>query len=500
LSTKNYYDNTKNLLISTIPKWVWITVYILVVSVGIFYLRRRWAYDDPFITYRYADNLIHGLGFVYNPGERVLSTTTPLFTLILAGLGSLWNNIPRLANLIGILSIAAGGILFFDLARTLKSPLVGWIGLLLYPSFPLLLNTIGSETPLFLTLGLAAFAFYFRRNYTASAVCSALLILTRPDGILVPILLALEYLSHKPISTIPWKSVAIFLALTIPWFVFSWLYFGSPIPMTLMTKQHQGLMVISNPFAKGFLLVAKGYIRNYYNWIQVGIAVLGFFYFILRARQWFVFLLWAFAHFAAYSFLGVTSYFWYYAPLIPGFLTLIGLGVISLKEMMTYSTNAVNRLKPYANSLSHGIVAFFTLILFFTGYVNIAYHLGKLDSRYSIYRDVGLWLNQNTPEDTTLAMLEAGIIGYYSNRTIVDFAGLIRPSVAGFLSHNTTYEDAALFVVEKFSPSFVVLHQDLYPRLEESYIDDSCDRVKRFIGENYDYKMNIVIYQCDFTR
>jgi hypothetical protein len=145
-------------------------------------------------------------------------------------------------------------------------------------------------------------------------------------------------------------------------------------------------------------------------------------------------------------------------------------------------------------------VAFFTLILFFTGYVNIAYHLGKLDSRYSIYRDVGLWLNQNTPEDTTLAMLEAGIIGYYSKRTIVDFAGLIQPSVAGFLSHNTTYEDAALFVVEKFSPSYVILHQDLYPRLEESYIDDSCDRVKRFIGENYDYKMNIVIYQCDFIR
>ncbi len=33
----------------------------------------HWAYDDPFITFRYARNLRAGLGFVYNPGERVLS-------------------------------------------------------------------------------------------------------------------------------------------------------------------------------------------------------------------------------------------------------------------------------------------------------------------------------------------------------------------------------------------------------------------------------------------
>lgn len=42
----------------------------------------RWAYDDPFISYRYAENLTRGLGFVYNPGERILSTTTPLFTFL----------------------------------------------------------------------------------------------------------------------------------------------------------------------------------------------------------------------------------------------------------------------------------------------------------------------------------------------------------------------------------------------------------------------------------
>ena len=99
---------------------------------------RDWAYDDPFITFRYAENLARGLGFVYNPGERVLSTTTPLFALLLAILSHSGLDLPHLANLIGALSLALGGLALWDLARTWKTPLVGWVGLLLYPGFSLL--------------------------------------------------------------------------------------------------------------------------------------------------------------------------------------------------------------------------------------------------------------------------------------------------------------------------------------------------------------------------
>ena len=40
--------------------------------------------DDAFITFRYAQNLADGLGFVYNEGEQVLGTSTPMFTFVLA--------------------------------------------------------------------------------------------------------------------------------------------------------------------------------------------------------------------------------------------------------------------------------------------------------------------------------------------------------------------------------------------------------------------------------
>jgi hypothetical protein len=41
-------------------------------------------FDDTYITFRYSLNLASGHGFVYNLGEHVLGTTTPLWTLVLA--------------------------------------------------------------------------------------------------------------------------------------------------------------------------------------------------------------------------------------------------------------------------------------------------------------------------------------------------------------------------------------------------------------------------------
>src|SRR5687767_10254365 len=76
------------------------------------------AYDDPFITYRYAANLHDGLGFVYNPGERILSTTTPLYTLILATLGMVWADLPTVSNVLGLLCLTASACLLWDFLPT----------------------------------------------------------------------------------------------------------------------------------------------------------------------------------------------------------------------------------------------------------------------------------------------------------------------------------------------------------------------------------------------
>src|SRR5437016_10847074 len=83
--------------------------------------------EDFYITLRYAENLAHGHGFVYNPGERVLGTTTPLYTLYLAL--AAWMGLDA-ATWGKIANIAADGLgcwLIWRLGRTAGRPGAGLI-------------------------------------------------------------------------------------------------------------------------------------------------------------------------------------------------------------------------------------------------------------------------------------------------------------------------------------------------------------------------------------
>ena len=479
---------------------IWIWGYLFVVGGAIFIIRRDWVYDDPFITYRYASNLLHGSGLVYNPGERILSTTSPLFAVVLAMLAPLWDNFPTLANLISAFSIAAGGLLLYEIARQLDAPIVSWTSLLLYPISTLLLNTIGSETPLYIACCLASFAFYFRRNYPLTAIFAAAAVLTRPDGILVPALLCTDYLIRNRGSRgpVPWRSIALFAVIVVPWFIFLWIYFGSPIPATLAAKQGQGSMAISSKFPQGIVNIAKTYLDSWYSWLQAGLALTGCVYFALRARKWGLFLLWPVIYFAAYSLLGITSYFWYYAPLIPGFIVLIGLGItaVTLGAGSLLGQRGISR--PNARSLSRGLPVFLLLIIAIPMGTDAYIGSKKIDSRYSIYRKAGIWLQKNTPAGSLVGTLEVGVIGYYSERPMVDFAGLLQPPVAAYLQQETTYDDAALLAVEHYHPRYIVLNEGSLKKLEKNYISNYCTLDKRFEGSRFGVRANMAIFRCGF--
>jgi arabinofuranosyltransferase len=64
-----------------LPVQLWLMILLAVLARTIFWLKTGYTSDDAFITYRYVQNILAGNGFVYNPGERVLGSSTPLFTL-----------------------------------------------------------------------------------------------------------------------------------------------------------------------------------------------------------------------------------------------------------------------------------------------------------------------------------------------------------------------------------------------------------------------------------
>ena len=59
-----------------LPYLVLVGVLLLLV------IRRAWVTEDAYITFRVADNFIHGYGLTFNTIERVQAYTHPLWTLI----------------------------------------------------------------------------------------------------------------------------------------------------------------------------------------------------------------------------------------------------------------------------------------------------------------------------------------------------------------------------------------------------------------------------------
>ena len=418
-----------------------------------------------------------------------------------------------MATLVGALSLGVGALFLWDLAQSLQRaqseplrqpfdnaqdkvqdeiwriPGVGWAGLLLYPTFPLLVRTLGSETPLYLALILGTFAFYARRRYSLTALFATLAVLTRVDGLLIPAILGVDYL-FRIRGPIPWKAVLSFVGLLLPWFAFAWGYYGSPLPVTLFAKRQQGVMEISQRFAPGLwsLILAHG--QSWHYVVEGVLLVVGLIYAFRWARTWLIFLAWSVVYTISYTVLGVTRYFWYYAPLVPGIVAATGLGIVLVSQ-----ANIGDAIPIIRRALrGAGLVTVLLLTIFQVS--DLIRLPGFRDERYPAYRTVGDWLRVNTDPDITIGALEVGIIGYYAQRPMVDFSGLVQPEVARQFAPKTTYQDAALWAVDQYQPDFLVLHDGLFPRVEEGYTTGRCQPIQFFPGADFGYSQDLVVYDC----
>ena len=468
-----------------------LAVYVLLVTAILFVSFKDRVSDDPYITYRYAYNLVNRSVLEFNPGERVLSTTTPLFTLLLALSTILWHDIPHIAILIGAVSLPLGGICFYLLSTRWGNSAVGWTGLALYPGFLLLVSLLGFEHPLYLAFCLAAFVSFAGQNWMLTAVFAALASVTRPDGFLLSIVLACGYwiLYHK--AGFPWKALALFAAIVLPWYGFAWIYYGSPIPNTLFAKQQQGAMMISQRFSSGILTFGAAYAKSWPYLIEIGLAFTGLVNLILRARKWVIILVWAVIYYLAYSLLGVSRYPWYYAPLIPGLLILVGLGIDGLQYLAARSLPRFNRVR-FPQILTITLIS-----ILFVGQMLWLYNLrSQPDQRGITYRQAGEWIKENLPPESTVGALEVGVLGYYSDRNMIDFAGLIQPEVARHLTPQSTYQDSAFWSIKHYHPAYFVLYKGQFPLIEKTYAANKCQKIKVFRTTLDSEPAQLIIYSC----
>jgi hypothetical protein len=203
--------------------------------------------DDAYITYRYARNIVQGAGFVYNPGERVMGTTTPLYTLLMAGLSLLSGsgNYPAISIWVNALADGLTCALLVALGESLSGRRrVGIAAGALYAAAPFSVTFAigGMETSVFVLLLVLTARLYLRRQ-AAWALTASLALLTRPDALIFIGPLGLDFvvrwfISARRTAALPalLKPALAFFSPLLPWIIFATLYFGSPIPHSIAAK------------------------------------------------------------------------------------------------------------------------------------------------------------------------------------------------------------------------------------------------------------------------
>ncbi len=430
------------------------------------------AVDDAFITYRYAHNLATGHGFTYNPGDPVLSTTAPLWALAL-GAGALvlpdpssapGQSIPALANALSAVALAVGAVFLFLLGRRKDAPGVGVLSALFLVTGPLLWLSLGLETATFLALALGAVLAYRGGRLYLAAVLLALATLTRADGLVLAAVLAADYcrancqfaLRPAPTRRANWQfalrsalgAAALYVAVMLP--LLAWLTwrFGSPLPATLAAKRAQAELGITGFYAhttylEGLTILARARLAQTPLYLLFVPAIVIGLVALWRKAGWVRLLAaWGAAQLLGYTLLGVTPYYWYYAPLVPGLAAAAALGVVEGVRWLG-GMGIGESGKRGIGTVWAGLLL---LALVWSDWALVQALDGPLpppddvvskvlpEAKVDVYERAGRWLRANTPPGARVGVTEVGVMGYYAERPMVDFLGLLKPDVADALA------------------------------------------------------------------
>jgi hypothetical protein len=389
--------------------------------------------DDAFIFARYARNLVEGQGLVFNPGERVEGFTSMAWVLLLAGAGALGVDYVMAMRVLGI----ACALACVWLSHRLASQRMGmsWAAAAVVPvlvasAAPLACwSGAGLETLAF-ALAILCCLSAFEPDANARAgwsegSCASLCLLLRPEGVLVPIALAVVRLRHAGVrgSVRAWRCWGLPVIALAALSAFRLAYYGDLVPNTARAKDAAG----------GQWLLGWEYARYFfadYGSLPLWLALLGS-------------SLWHRAHFVAQaagalSLALIAATIWvggdglcmyrFFVPVLPLFALLLGQAADTVAGL---AASSVVRAR-VASALTLLIASLVAVDLASPDREDPQYGMYELQRRLEIprWREAGLWLARNTAADASVACVPIGAVGYYSRRVIRDMVGLTDRHIA----------------------------------------------------------------------
>lgn len=437
-----------------------VVVGVLVVCLPALYFHVSgdiWPEDDAYITYRYVQNACAGKGLVYNAGERVFGSSSPLFAVGLWGLKGLLPSvdIATLAVRFNVVPFLLSAFLLILLARCLTQ---AWVpaclagGMLLLNPFMLEVSLGGMESFWFVAFVLAALVLGVRGRLTAAFALAGVATLTRPEGVLCAAALA----ALLPWRRGPWRPLmrggAAYAAVLLLWGIPATLYYGSPIPHSLIAKSRplypltagtalREMLVLFRSWAVGDRPVSLPWLRSAVALLPATASLAGLGVAWRRRHRVAAFAILPLAlFFGFYAVSNPMIFPWYWPNLyVPGLLTLaVGLAmlwqqcrarlprsivVICLLLVAVFPLTRWQLLSVARKQRGPGV----------TGLGFVAPDRQASVVRILPYWIVGQWLSDRYPASTVIAAPEIGALGYAFHGKILDVCGLVSPAAIPYL-------------------------------------------------------------------
>lgn len=408
-------------------------LFVFIIFCAHQYFYHETIIDEAFISFRYARNWAEGHGPVFNQGERVEGYTNFL-TVALLTLGFKFvSHFDPLyfVKVIGVLSAIGQLILcvFLGFKIFKRAPWAGFLtafflscdGTFHFASFN------GLETQMFALFVTTSIYYDLKEGTVRTGAGSTffyfLCFLTRPDGVVFFALSRLYKLAQsvRASGKIPnsFFATGIVFMLAASAYVFAkYLFYGSIVPNTFFAKTGYET---SSRFLNGVFYILL-FLRDH---------PVSFFFFITFVPLYFKaaetkFLLFMFSGFTAYLFYVGGDWLQgsrFFVPLLPIFYTLIAYGLVCFSE-------AEGQAKRLTKAF-----AFFCVLAVLGGQVcatriTRAYALEKTEGYRRAHIPLAIYLKNALPPDATIALMDVGIVAYYTNRRIVDVMGLTDSYIA----------------------------------------------------------------------
>jgi hypothetical protein len=397
--------------------------------------------DDAWIHQTYARNLGQHGEFAFLPGVPSAGSTSPLWSALLA-LGYFLRVEPYAwTYLMGGAALALNAYLAGKLAQNLWPDFKAGVIILVVAAVALEWHlswaaASGMETALFAACTLAVFALPTTRPVLLGLLVGASMLL-RPDGLtllpfavarVLPVLPFFPSLGSAQSKKSDWIWVVMgFLAIFVPYLGFNYWLSGAVWPNTFYAKQAEYAAQREFPLWENAWRVAQQPLIGAQALLLPGWLVLV--WRAARERRWVLLLplLWAGAYLAAYILrLPVTyQYGRYVMPVIPVLLTL-GVGGL---------WGAVRLTSPQILPRVLSRVWVLATAALWLGFWVFGATLYRRDVRIIETEMVATakWVAANIPPQAIIGAHDIGALGYFSQRPILDLAGLISPDVIPFI-------------------------------------------------------------------